>query len=130
MSLITVTASLILLKAWTACWICPALLWAWVWLECMVATTPRVPLWMRSITRRISSTESWVRLARLRTSSATTAKPRPLSPARAASMAALSASRLVCSAMLRITSSTEPICSLLTARASTSVTALLTSSAS
>ncbi|KWV85446.1 hypothetical protein PFLmoz3_05000 [Pseudomonas fluorescens] len=31
--------------------------------------------------------------------------------------------------MLRITSSTEPICSLLTARASTSPTALLTSSA-
>ena len=33
---------------------------------------------------------------RSRTSSATTAKPRPASPARAASMAALSASRLVC----------------------------------
>jgi hypothetical protein len=33
------------------------------------------------------------------TSDATTAKPRPASPARAASMVALSASRLVCSAM-------------------------------
>ena len=36
-------------------------------------------------------------IGQVRTSSATTAKPRPISPARAASMAALSASRLVCS---------------------------------
>ena len=45
--------------------------------------------------------------ARLRTSSATTAKPRPASPARAASMAALSASKLVCSAMPSISFSTS-----------------------
>ena len=45
------------------------------------------------------------RCARLRTSVATTAKPRPASPARAASIAALSASRLVCFA----TSSIRPV---------------------
>ena len=39
---------------------------------------------------------------------ATTANPLPCSPALAASMAALSASKLVCSAMLRITSRTLP----------------------
>ena len=45
------------------------------------------------------------------TSLATTAKPLPASPARAASMVALSASRLVCSAMLVITLTTLAICS-------------------
>ena len=48
-------------------------------------------------------------LGQERTSSATTANPRPCSPARAASIAALSASRLVCSAMEVITSTTLPI---------------------
>ena len=42
--------------------------------------------------------------AKDRTSSATTANPRPASPARAASIAAFNANRLVCSAMLLITS--------------------------
>ena len=43
------------------------------------------------------------------TSEATTANPRPASPARAASMVALSASRLVCSAMARMSLTTSPI---------------------
>ncbi len=43
----------------------------------------------------ISLAAAWLRSASLRTSVATTAKPLPCSPARAASMAALRASRLV-----------------------------------
>ena len=67
------------------------------------------------------------------TSDATTAKPRPASPARAASMVALSASRLVCPATSWISLTTspifcadcasEPICSLVDPA---SVTAVLT----
>ncbi|MNF06099.1 hypothetical protein D3C80_2059780 [compost metagenome] len=57
----------------------------------------------------ICSVALWVRVERVRTSSATTAKPRPCSPARAASMAAFSASRLVCSAMPWISPMTLPI---------------------
>ena len=43
------------------------------------------------------------------TSRATTANPRPASPARAASMVAFSASRLVWPAMVLISSTTSPI---------------------
>ncbi len=51
----------------------------------------------------ISRADSALRCARLRTSVATTAKPRPCSPARAASTAALSARMLVWKAMPSIT---------------------------
>jgi hypothetical protein len=44
------------------------------------------------------------------TSVATTANPRPASPARAASMVAFSARRLVCSAIAVISLTTSPIC--------------------
>ena len=66
---------------------------------------------LRSVltSRSISSVDCWVRLANARTSSATTAKPRPCSPARAASIAAFKANKLVCSATLWITLKTVPI---------------------
>jgi hypothetical protein len=68
---------------------------------------------VESCTERICAEMSSVALAVCTasdfTSDATTANPRPASPARAASMVALSASRLVCPAMLRISSTTSPI---------------------
>ena len=61
------------------------------------------------VMRDISSVAFAVWLASDLTSEATTAKPRPASPARAASMVALSASRLVCSAIAVISLTTSPI---------------------
>ncbi|KPW08983.1 hypothetical protein ALO42_102694 [Pseudomonas syringae pv. atrofaciens] len=85
-----------------------------------------VPCWMCPIMVSISRVDSLVRWARARTSSATTAKPRPASPARAASMAALRASRLVCSDTARITSRTLVISSVRVASACASVEAVPT----
>ena len=80
---------------------------------CQLDARRSVPLCTPATSFSISSVDCWVRKARLRTSSATTANPsRPASPARAGSMAALSASRLVCCATALMTSRTTPILSL------------------
>jgi hypothetical protein len=62
-----------------------------------------------SILRAISSVACWVCTARAFTSEATTAKPRPASPARAASMVELSASSVVCRAIEAIRLTTLPM---------------------
>ena len=80
--------------------------WIWVMMEvivAMAATASRVSLWIASIRLPISSVADAVSRARVLTSLATTANPLPLSPARAASIVALSARRLVCSEMFVIT---------------------------
>ena len=70
-------------------------------------TAEPAPSFRRWIICCTSSVDSCVRLANVRTSSATTANPRPCSPARAASIAALSASKLVWLAMDWITKVTR-----------------------
>ena len=64
---------------------------------------------MPAICAPISSVALAVCAASAFTSDATTAKPRPASPARAASIVALSASRLVCSAIAVISFTTSPM---------------------
>ena len=61
--------------------------------------TSRVPVRTSATTPSISSVARAVSVASSLTSPATTANPRPASPARAASMVAFRASRLVCAAM-------------------------------
>ena len=86
------------------------------------ATAPLVELWIAAICSAISLVALAVWPASDLTSCATTAKPRPASPARAASMVALSASRLVCSATAWISVMTWPMRSLAAASPSISAT--------
>ncbi len=71
--------------------------WPIAWID---STALRVAPCIVLIWVAISPVARAIWLARLFTSVATTAKPLPASPARAASMTAFSASRLVCAAML------------------------------
>ncbi len=73
------------------------------------ATASLVEACIAATCAEISSVALAVWLASALTSEATTAKPRPDSPARAASIVAFSASRLVCAAMLWISLTTSPI---------------------
>ncbi len=75
----------------------------------MASTAPPVAPCTDLISDEMSSVAFAVCTASDFTSAATTAKPLPASPARAASMVALSASRLVCPAMARISLITSPI---------------------
>ena len=84
-----------LIEPTTCCMVAPA--WSTSAVPCSTRSTLAL---MRVLTARAASA---LRCARLRTSLATTAKPRPCSPARAASTAALSARMLVWKAMPSIT---------------------------
>ena len=75
----------------------------------IASTAPEVEFCTARMWLAISSVALAVCTASDLTSDATTAKPLPASPARAASMVALSASRLVWPAMLRISLTTSPI---------------------
>src|SRR5438270_741300 len=77
----------------------------------IASTAPEVSAWMASTRRAMSSVARAVSWASSLTSLATTAKPLPASPARAASMVAFSASRLVCSAIPLISLMTVAISS-------------------
>src|SRR5437588_351214 len=72
------------------------------WIEPLASTVWRVACWIAVILAVMSSVARAVCAARLFTSCATTAKPRPASPARAASIVALRARRLVWPAMARV----------------------------
>jgi hypothetical protein len=96
-----------------------------VWPDCSTSLPPSSTLATLSvISALISLAASALRWASLRTSPATTAKPRPCSPARAASTAAFSASRLVWKAISSITPMMSAILRLLWWMALIAVTAV------
>ena len=74
----------------------------------IASTALLVSAWIASTRREMSPVAFAVSWARSFTSPATTAKPLPASPARAASMVALSARRLVCWATVSYTHLTLP----------------------
>src|SRR4029077_4527430 len=78
-------------------------------IRCTASTEPAASLCSASIFFLISSVASWVCTASALTSEATTAKPRPAAPARAASIVELSASSVVCRAICAIKLTTLPI---------------------
>src|SRR5262249_29344893 len=91
-----------------------SLIWLMIFpIWAMASTAPLESPWMASILRLMSSVALAVCLASSLTSLATTAKPLPASPARAASMVAFMARRFVCWAMLVMTLMTLPISALL-----------------
>ena len=78
-------------------------------MRCTASAEPVASRCSASIFLVISSVAFWVCTASAFTSVATTAKPRPASPARAASMVELSASSVVCRAICAIRLTTLPI---------------------
>ena len=75
--------------------------------------------WISSTALRMATNPFALSSASLRSSSATTAKPRPWSPARAASIAAFKANRFDCRAMPSIIRANSPTCVAFTASART-----------
>src|SRR5262249_50843299 len=92
---------------------CRSLIWLMILpIWPMASTAPLVSVWIASIFWPMSSVVLAVCLASSLTSLATTAKPLPASPARAASMVAFRASKFVCWAILVMTLMTLPISAL------------------
>jgi hypothetical protein len=78
-------------------------------IRCTASTEPVASFCSASIFLVISSVAFWVCTASALTSEATTAKPRPAAPARAASMVEFSANSVVCLAICAIRLTTLPI---------------------